>query len=361
MLEIELFRFDKNIDFIRYYKPYEFSSINFSSLRQLFELIKQDDPYFEFSGVKFVKIQNICVSIDENIQNILSKFGHSLKIEPLDTFRVYKDLLIDNSDFMGVFELFAPLCDDDDKKFYLSLEHFYYTYPIRAFKRNFIGDSSFIFADKMIEKYPQKKARFLQIITNENNGIFYHLDLQNQIFDMEFPLENIVKSLFNMAMELNLVDFTPFCADKNFKIADISQICSTELKDFKFKLNNFSVATYGDTEISKFTKMLAANNIAYEMSKIPSLATLYAHDPALAHKIAGEIMLDAIDNGADFMVVNDAFSFYLFDTCAKKLQNAVNRAFNDFYVLSLNELYEICVGNKIPHSLRHHYLKVFMI
>lgn len=360
MLEIELFRFDKNIDFVRYYKPYEFDIINFASLRQLFELIKQDDPYFEFNGAKFVKIQNICVNIDENIQNILNKFGNLLRIEPVDTFRVYKDLLIDNSDFTDIFKLFAPFCDKDDEKLYLSLENFYYAYPIRALKPDFIGDSAFIFANKMIEKYPQKKAQFLKIITNSHNGIFYHLNLQNYIFSTEIKLENIVKSLFDMALELNLIDFTPLKIDINFKIANANQICATELKNFKFKLNNFNVATYGDDAILKFTKMLAANNIAYEMSNISSLFTLFCHDCEFAYKIAGEILLDAIDCGADFMVVNDAFSFYLFDTCAQKLQECVNRKFNDFYVLSLNELYEICIGND-THSIKRHNLKVWLI
>lgn len=42
-------------------------------------------------------------------------------------------------------------------------------------------------------------------------------------------------------------------------------------------------------------------------------------NPTLSYKIAADIVLDAYDSGADFMVVKEEKDFYLFDTCAKNL------------------------------------------
>lgn len=41
--------------------------------------------------------------------------------------------------------------------------------------------------------------------------------------------------------------------------------------------------------------------------------------------MAANIILDAYDSGADFMVVNQAKDFYMFDTCSKKLMQDSGR------------------------------------
>lgn len=54
----------------------------------------------------------------------------------------------------------------------------------------------------------------------------------------------------------------------------------------------------------------------YEMMSASSL---------IAKKLAGKIMLDMFDNGADFVVTNDVRSFYMFDTLQKSLESTVGR------------------------------------
>lgn len=365
MIEVYMFRFDAKKDILRYYKPYEFKDIYFTTLKEMFEEIKKQDPYFEFDNTTHVKISNICVNINENIQNIISHFGKSITIEPLSTLRVYKDLKINDDDFMAHFDKFSPFCDKEDFEFYKSLQWLYYASPLRAYKDDYIAESAFVFVNEMIKKYPQKQKEFLKIINNYENGIYHHIDISKYIFNDVLNVENIIHTLKQRLKEssLYLEIKPPHITSSNFIHQNEKECLSTDKKDFKHKLNDFNIAVYSQKKdnIFKFTKMLGAKNINFDMDKFPDISNILSLEPQMAYNIAGDIMLDAIDNGADFMVVNDEISFYLFDTCSKKLQAQTNREFGNFYVLSLKELYEICFGDNIPNSIKTHKLKVWLI
>lgn len=47
--------------------------------------------------------------------------------------------------------------------------------------------------------------------------------------------------------------------------------------------------------------------------------------PTIAKRLAGKIMLDMFDNAADFVVTNDARSFYMFDNLQKSLETTMGR------------------------------------
>ena len=47
--------------------------------------------------------------------------------------------------------------------------------------------------------------------------------------------------------------------------------------------------------------------------------------PTISKKLAGKVMLDMFDNAADFVVTNDARSFYMFDKLQKSLETTVGR------------------------------------
>lgn len=365
MLEVYMFRFDISKDILRYYKPYEFKDINFTNIKGMLENIKNQDPYFEFEGVSHVKISNICVSIEEDIKNIISFFGYSLTIEPLSTFRAYKDLKINDDDFMAHFSKFEALCDKNDLNLYKSLKWLFYASPLRDYKDQYLGESAFVFVNEMIKKYPQKQVQFLQIINNIENGIYHHLDISNYIFRDELNIENIIYTLKQRLKETSLLQEIPNTniSNSHFVTKSAKECCSTDKKDFKHKLNDFNIAIYpnNEKEIFKFTKMLGAKNIKFEMSKFPDFSNILKLEPNMAYSIAGDIMIDAIDSGADFILVNDALSFYLFDSCANKLISTTNREFNGFYVLTLHELYEICFGDSVPKSIKTHKLKVELI
>ncbi|HEH3855630.1 TPA: hypothetical protein SGZ32_001619, partial [Campylobacter jejuni] len=99
---------------------------------------------------------------------------------------------------------------------------------------------------------------------------------------------------------------------------------------------------------------------SYENSIKNNGFSLLNLNPTLSYKIAADIVLDAYDSGADFMVVKEEKDFYLFDTCAKKLMQTSKRDFEDFYILSRFEFLALIEGIQAP-SLKNHTLKVSLI
>ncbi|HEC1284638.1 TPA: hypothetical protein RY080_001400, partial [Campylobacter upsaliensis] len=100
--------------------------------------------------------------------------------------------------------------------------------------------------------------------------------------------------------------------------------------------------------------------IAFEKAYQNNGFSLLKLNEDLTYKMASEVILDAYDSGADFLLVNNADDFFLFDTCAKKLMQSCGREFDDFYVLSLKEFELLTQGTK-PESLKNHSLKVDLI
>ncbi|HBD8977919.1 TPA: hypothetical protein KLB38_001647, partial [Campylobacter jejuni] len=133
-----------------------------------------------------------------------------------------------------------------------------------------------------------------------------------------------------------------------------------ELKKIKHNFKDFNIAFYGFNACDTLKSKLEAKFISYENSTKNNGFTLLNLNPILSYKMAADIVLDAYDSGADFMVVKEEKDFYLFDTCAKKLMQTSKRDFEDFYILSRFEFLALIQGIQAP-SLKNHTLKVNLI
>ncbi|EAK4112142.1 hypothetical protein CV574_07835, partial [Campylobacter jejuni] len=133
-----------------------------------------------------------------------------------------------------------------------------------------------------------------------------------------------------------------------------------ELKEIKHNFKDFNIAFYGFNACDTLKSKLKAKFISYENSIKNNGFSLLNLNPTLSYKIAADIVLDAYDSGADFMVVKEEKDFYLFDTCAKKLMQTSGREFEDFYILSRFEFLALIQGIQAP-SLKNHTLKVSLI
>ncbi len=70
-------------------------------------------------------------------------------------------------------------------------------------------------------------------------------------------------------------------------------------------------------------------------------------NPTLSYKIAADIVLDAYDSGADFMVVKEEKDFYLLILVLKTYANKW-KEFEDFYILSRFEFLALIQGIQAP-------------
>lgn len=340
MLEIELFRFDKNIDLASYFKPYIYQNYDFKTVRDLLLDIQKNDPYFKFENVKFIKINDYLVNLDENLEQILEKTKNFITISPLIEKRATKDLTINNDDFLEAYERFEKY---GEKELYLSLEPLFYSNKILAFKDDFIGNSALVFAYKLIEKDFSKKDEILSLIKND---LIYFIEpkfLLNDPFETKKCVENLQ----------NMLDLKPTKRENLINFNEISN------KDHKKDFSNFNIAVYGDKMTKNFIKNIAnLINFNLENEKIPY--DLLKFDEKIALKLAGEILFDAFDSGADFLLVNSKQDFDIFDSNAKKIESLFNRKLHNFYVLDTNELLKLLNGN-IPKSLNSHKLKPLLV
>lgn len=347
-LELRIFRFDKDKDYEAYYKPYVYENYeNFNALYDLLLQVQEDDIYFDFP-----KDENSCIlinselfSLSARLEQIVEKQGFELIIEPLSLKRATKDLIFDKKDFLAEFDFVASLVSNEDRKLYEKYDYLYYTSGILKFSQDCFGDSLFYFAWQMMQKYPEKRLDFLKIIADKERGIFYHLPSKNE------ALEQVIKALKDEILKIgfidkNLLDF------KEFKKEE-----TKELKNVKHDFKGFNIGFYGYKNDDLKSKLKAQ---FMDFQSPTSGFELLNLNPNLAYKIAADIVLDAYDSGCDFLVVDKAKDFYMFDTCSKSLMKESGRDFEDFYILNSHELVALAQGEESA-SLKEHKLKVTLV
>ncbi|EEO8735400.1 hypothetical protein G6O39_001648 [Campylobacter coli] len=354
-LELRIFRFDKTKDYEAYYKPYIYDNYeNFASFYDLLLQVQDDDIYFDFDKDEdtYIVVNKQIIPLFTPLEKIAKEFDFSLCIEPLSTKRAIKDLIIDKNDFLDKYKYLEKFGDEEDKKLYAKYDYLYYASEILDYLPEYMGDGVFYLASKMIEKYPEKKIEILKTLADKEKGIFYHLESKNEI------LETTIKNLQNEILNLGLFDKNILHFDLPKTNAFDNEI--KELGEIKYDFNDFNIACYGFKIKDDIKSKIKAHFISYENSDKNNGFSLLQLNPELSYKMAANIILDAYDSGADFMVVNQAKDFYMFDTCSKKLMQSSGREFKDFYVLSYFEFLSLIQGIKNP-SLQNHDLKVSLI
>ena len=346
MFDIRVFRFDPKIDVLSYFKPYFYEKLDFATLRDLLNDIKANDPYFDFSQTKFVKVNDFGVSLDENLANLVELFGKELIISPLSEKFSYKDLNFHADEFSAKFEIFKEFANSNDKAFYESLVANFYCDKMAKFSENYLGNSSFIFAKYLCEKYPDKKSQICEIIKPQ-------------------------MPYFAHAKVLNLANgneaFAYFCKELDYKTKTPTPLCdySEVLKDFdkndfKHKFDEFNICVYGDENAKKIAENLGAKIVDFRAKEIKFNPEIYEIDKDCALGILSEIIFDAYDSGADFLLVGSQKEFELFDGKNGEICNFFGRNLSGFYVLKCDELLALAKGEK-PQSLSEHKLKVTLI
>ncbi|WP_024955168.1 hypothetical protein [Sulfurospirillum arcachonense] len=102
-------------------------------------------------------------------------------------------------------------------------------------------------------------------------------------------------------------------------------------KNIQKPFNNFNVAIFNgnkthnlETNDSILT-LMGLNIINFERQNDSDGYEILPASKNYAYQLAGKIMLDMFDNAADFVVTNDARSFFMFDSEQKKLESIVGR------------------------------------
>jgi len=198
-LVLEVFRFDCKTDYLPYYKKVVVKIDEEKTVADLLAVIKDDEKVFEYpTGVNAaIKINGKSLFTDVKIADIKEFFGKELQLDPLNSKRAEKDLRINIDDFEARFDILDAFVDSSDRKVFKSYIREHYASPIVNMEEDFIGDGLFAFAYDMVQKYPERKTKMLEAISQKDSGIWLHVNVSNKLYPEDSALEAKIVYLKN--------------------------------------------------------------------------------------------------------------------------------------------------------------------
>ncbi|MDR1008538.1 MAG: hypothetical protein LBL65_08290 [Campylobacteraceae bacterium] len=100
---------------------------------------------------------------------------------------------------------------------------------------------------------------------------------------------------------------------------------------------------YSNRELNNFFDTVKLKRVRFSREFKPSGYELMQYAPKIALKMAGSVLLDAFDNGADFLIVSDTRIFYLMDRKRKEIEHAMGREI-PIYLLTLPQVALMATG-----------------
>lgn len=136
----------------------------------------------------------------------------------------------------------------------------------------------------------------------------------------------------------------------------------------KKSFENFNIAVFkgnqnsDDTINESILNILGANIVSFNTQLQSDGYEILSASKELADKLAGKIMLDTFDNGADFVIANDVRSFMMFDGRQKNLECSVGRDIN-LAILSISQIALMALGydDKTKLGLESHKVQATLI
>lgn len=107
--------------------------------------------------------------------------------------------------------------------------------------------------------------------------------------------------------------------------------------------NNVENRFFCNEKIEALFDAIELNRIKMEYSFHPNGYDIYEYNEEIAKKIAGKVLFDAFDNGADFLIVSDIRTFTFFDTYQKKIAKTFGRDIN-LPILTLSQVVLMALG-----------------
>lgn len=335
---VELFHFDKKTDYLPYYKKYTVRYNDDEKIIDLLNKLYAIEPFgFDDTNGCKLKINGLYLTSDELITTVVDRVGTNLIIKPVSVYRAKKDLIVDKTDFLNKIDMYKNYLSEEEKEFYTkNFELEYYASNSLNINQDYIGDHALLIAYDIIQKHPETKNEVLKFIDDKVDGIWFHTSLKHRVLNFKADQEDKIRELFTMMPQSR--DFDPrkeYTATHS--ISEISQ---------SFK--GFNIASYNGQENCSFEDIIQKSEANYiDMdSKNEDLAPYsYVADSTFSYKVAGQILLQAKDNNADFIIVRDDRDLYLFDKRQKRVEKAVGREIGMPVVLR-EQFIELLKGEK---------------
>ncbi len=239
-------------------------------------------------------------------------------------------------------------------------------------------DNGLEFIGEDMVKFYHENAKSLALATKENSDIVCvedssFLSLKTTLKEIkkdEKLKTNIEAELKKDDLELNLDINILTLADfiiKEFGIAKLKKSVKNSFNNFlgALYLGSYQcqLSRYSNTDsYSDLLEAIGLKLVSYNLSSQVCGYDINDTNEELSHKMAGALMLDMFDNAADFVVVNDARSFVMFDQQQKELEISVGREIG-LGVFGLAEVLLLALGieDKKRIGLDNHAVKINLV
>jgi len=342
-LEISLFKFDCKSDYLPFYTKHFLKIENEKNLLDILNTINNEQTFGYENCENFDLVVNgVYAKASITINELVENFGKELTIEPVSIRRAHTDLLINEDDFNKKVSILTEFIDQDDFEEYKNLKQYYYASNTLNYHDDYVGDAVLILAAKLIEKHPKAKNKILQKLSEEDISASYHTSLEKRIYNFDSSIE---ESIVELQKSLRLVEDIE---KQNFRVDNTLIINFGEFEDnqeIKHDFKDFTLAYYNTNDkASSLINKLNANVLNLDSLKLDLAKNTFNKNNIISFDVVTTILLDAFDNNADFLVVDNDEDFYLFDYNRKSLEKKCGRDVL-LPVIHVNELEKLASGN----------------
>ena len=346
-LEISLFKFDKNSDYLPYYTKHFLKVENEKNLLDILKTINKTAKLgFENNENFDLVVNGIYVKASITLKELSENFKNELTIEPISIRRANNDLLIDENDFLEKVKILENFLKEEDKENYLKLKQYYYASNTLNYKSDYIGDSVLLIAYDLIKRNPNSANYILHTLNDVEIGAQYHTNLKNRIYNFDESIEEKIQDIQKKLLLFEDLDKQNFRINKTLIIDFGDYENSCEIKhDFK----DFNIAYYPSKNNEKTLKLLSnlnANILNLPTLKLDLAKNTFNKNPHITYCVASTILLDAFDTNADFLLVDTVEDFYVFDYNRKQIEKISGREII-LPIIHINELQKLATGNHL--------------
>ena len=343
-LEISLFKFDKNSDYLPYYTKHFLKIENEKNILDILNTIDKNAKLGFTNCTDFdLVINGVFVKASITLEEVVANFGEEITIEPISIRRACNDLLIDDNDFREKITILKDLAQEEDKLEYLKLKPYFYASNTLNYKNDYIGDAILILAYDLIKKNPAIANYILLALDDYEIGAQYHTSLEKRIYNFDMTIEEKIQTIQN---NLNL--FEPL-EKQNFRLNKTLIIdfgTFEENYEIKHNFKDFNIAYYPSKESIQTLALLNkldANILKLDSMKLDLAKNTFNKNPQITYLVTSTILLDAFDNNADFLLVDTFEDFYIFDYNRKQLEKLSGREII-LPIIHKNELQKLATG-----------------
>jgi len=331
ILEIKAFFFNAKTDYLPYYKNFSIELAEELKAKDILAFIQEKNENFSYPEENLLfKINDLIVDGDQSMSEVVERLGTSLKIDPVNSYRSMNGLIIKDDDFMKSYEILAPFASDEDLEYYKTLYPLHYASETENFDHTYIGDAILLLAHKMIKEGSEHEEAILEAITYPYSSLL-DCEYENNFFNAQDHTAAIEE--LKLMVKAPKTDTPSFMDKLAIRFAEKTDafLKKGEDEDTVVSVEGKQIAYYAGSVVGKTAniheKITQTDSKVVLFSRVNKLSglSLLEDNKQLAYTKAATTLLDALDSGAQVLIVEEQEVYDMFKEHFSNLEKTIGR------------------------------------